>query len=144
MVQTLSLRTIAATVALIVALVLPVFAFGSTANAEVTPNANLCNGIGFASGSDGAADGCGTAEEGDDAVKNIIGTVVNILSIIVGAVSVIMIIIGGLRYITSSGDSSNVQAAKNTILYAIVGLIIVVFAQVIVRFVVNKTTTSVT
>ena len=139
MVQTLSVRTIAATIALMAALVLPVFAFTGIANAQVEPSEGLCSGIGFA---DPNGDGCGTAEEGDEAVENIISTIVNILSIVVGAVSVIMIIIGGLRYITSSGDSGNVQAAKNTILYAIVGLIIVVFAQVIVRFVINRSTAA--
>ena len=137
MVQTLSLRTIAASIALMAALLLPAFAFTGIANAQTEPSEGLCSGIGFA---DPNNDGCGTAEEGDEAVQTIIGTIVNILSIVVGAVSVIMIIVGGLRYITSSGDSGNVQAAKNTILYAIVGLIIVVFAQVIVRFVVNRST----
>ena len=51
---------------------------------------------------------------------------------------IIMIIIGGFRYIISGGDSSSVQGAKNTILYAIVGLLIVVFAQVIIRFVLTN------
>ena len=137
MVQTLSVRTIAATLALMAALLLPAFAFTGSVSAQVEPSQGLCDGIGFA---DPANEGCGDDEEGDQAVQNIISTIVNILSIVVGAVSVIMIIIGGLRYITSSGDSGNVQAAKNTILYAIVGLIIVVFAQVIVRFVVNRST----
>ena len=53
-----------------------------------------------------------------------------------------MIIIGGLRYITSGGDSGNVTGAKNTILYAVVGLIVVALAQVIVRFVVNRATST--
>jgi len=69
-------------------------------------------------------------------VESTIKVVVNILSLIVGVVSVIMIIIGGLKYITSSGDSNNVQGAKNTILYAIIGLVVVLLAQVIVRFVI--------
>jgi hypothetical protein len=49
-----------------------------------------------------------------------------------------MIIIGGFRYITAGGDSNNVSAAKNTIIYAIIGLVIVAFAQIIVQFVLNK------
>lgn len=55
-----------------------------------------------------------------------------------GVVSVIMIIIGGLKYITSAGDSGNVSGAKNTILYAIIGLVIVALSQIIVRFVLAK------
>ncbi len=136
MVQTLSFRTIATTIALVAALVLPMFAFAGSANAEVKPNDELCKGIGLAG--DGETD-CLGSDDGDE-VNSIITTIVNILSIVVGAVSVIMIIIGGLRYITSSGDSGHVQAAKNTILYAIVGLIIVIFAQVIVRFVIRRAT----
>ena len=51
-----------------------------------------------------------------------------------------MIIIGGFRYIISSGDSGQITSAKNTILYAIVGLVIVLFAQLIVRFVIGSAT----
>jgi len=57
---------------------------------------------------------------------------------ITGAISVIMIVIGGLKYVLSAGDSSGVQSAKNTILYAIIGLVVTLFAQVIVSFVLSK------
>ncbi len=82
----------------------------------------------------------GTGEEADEKVNKIITLVINIFSLIVGVIAVIMIIVGGLKYITSSGDSGNVTGAKNTILYAIVGLVIVALAQIIVRFVLNKVT----
>ena len=72
-------------------------------------------------------------------IENVIKTVINIFSAIVGAVSIIMIILGGFKYITSSGDSNNISSAKNTILYAIVGLVVVAFAQVIVQFVLERT-----
>ena len=75
-----------------------------------------------------------------DKVNNIITTVINIFSVIVGIVAVIMIIVGGLKYITSGGASDSVSSAKNTILYAVIGLIIVALAQIIVRFVLNKAT----
>lgn len=78
--------------------------------------------------------------ESEGTVNTIIATVINIFSLIVGVVSVIMIIIGGLKYITSGGDTGNVSGAKNTILYAIVGLVIVALAQIIVKFVLNKVT----
>lgn len=78
--------------------------------------------------------------EGSDNVENLIKTIINVFSAIVGSISVIMIIIGGFRYITSAGDSNSVGGAKNTILYAIVGLIIVAFAQIIVQFVLQRTT----
>ena len=66
--------------------------------------------------------------------------IVNIFSLVVGVVSVVMIIIGGFRYIVSNGDSNAVTGAKNSILYAVVGLVIVLFAQVIVRFVLTEAT----
>jgi hypothetical protein len=50
-----------------------------------------------------------------------------------------MLIIGGFRYITSGGNSEGIGKAKNTIIYAIIGLIIVALAQIIVQFVLNKT-----
>ncbi|MCA1807365.1 MAG: pilin [Actinobacteria bacterium] len=76
----------------------------------------------------------------EDQVQGIITTTINIFSLVVGVISVIMIIIGGLKYITSGGDSGNVTGAKNTILYAVIGLVVVALAQVIVRFVLNTTT----
>lgn len=65
--------------------------------------------------------------------------VVTWFSVIVGAASVIMIIYGGFRYIISGGESSRVGAAKNSLIYAIVGLIIVALAQLIIHFVLNQT-----
>ncbi len=69
--------------------------------------------------------------------------IINIFSIVVGAISVIMVIIGGFRYIISNGDSNGVSGAKNTILYALVGLVVVLFAQIIVRFVLSNATADV-
>lgn len=77
-------------------------------------------------------------QSGDQTLASVTQRIVNLFSILVGAVSVIMIIIGGFRYIISGGDSTSVTAAKNTILYAIVGLVVVLFSQVIVRFVITN------
>jgi len=87
--------------------------------------------------------GCETDSSGNTAaerIDEIVSQVINILSLVVGVVAVVMIIVGGLKYITSGGDSGNVTGAKNTILYAVVGLIVVALAQVIVRFVVDRAT----
>lgn len=62
-------------------------------------------------------------------------TVVNTLLFVIGALSVIMLIIGGIRYTVSGGNSSAVTAAKNTIIYAIVGIIIAILAFAIINFV---------
>jgi hypothetical protein len=76
----------------------------------------------------------------NESINSIIATVINLFSLVVGVVAVIMIIIGGLKYITSGGDSGNVTGAKNTILYAVIGLVVVSLAQIIVRFVLERAT----
>lgn len=55
-----------------------------------------------------------------------------------GIVCVIMIIVGGVRYTTSAGDSAGVQSAKNTIMYGIVGLVIILMAAAITQFVAGR------
>ena len=75
-----------------------------------------------------------------DTVGPLIQTVINILLYILGAVAVVMIVIGGIKYTVSGGDSSAVTSAKNTILYAIVGIIVAVLAFAIVNFVLDSFT----
>lgn len=75
---------------------------------------------------------------GTSRINNIITDAINIFSIIVGIVAVIMIIVGGFKYITSGGDSGNITSAKNTIIYAVIGLVIVALAQFLVQFVLDK------
>lgn len=81
--------------------------------------------------------GAGGTSAGGNALNRGIKTVVNILLFIIGAIAVIMVVIGGLRYTLSGGDASAVSAAKNTILYAIVGLVVAILAYAIVNFVVD-------
>ena len=77
---------------------------------------------------------CKNKEE--DANK-LIGTLVNTLLFLVGALSTIMIIVGGIFYATSSGDSSRITKAKNTITYAIVGLVVAFVAFAIINWVIK-------
>ncbi|MBA3678982.1 hypothetical protein H0W80_02180 [Candidatus Saccharibacteria bacterium] len=86
------------------------------------------------SGARGGADcaqGAGTAT---DLVVNVKG-ITNTLLLAIGAIAVIMIIIGGIRYALSGGNEQNVKAAKDTIQYAIVGLVIALLSYAIVNFV---------
>lgn len=62
--------------------------------------------------------------------------IVNVMLYVLGAIAVIMIVVGGIRYTTSTGDSSRVKAAKDTIMYAVVGLVVALLAFAIVNFVV--------
>ncbi len=98
---------------------------------------DICKGVGLAGGTSDCAE-----PTSGPTVDSTVKLVVSILSFIVGLAAVIMIIVGGFKYITSSGDSSNISSAKSTILYAIVGLVIAVLAQVIVRFVLNQASPS--
>lgn len=80
-----------------------------------------------------------TTGTGTEGLQRIAQKVTDIFSVIIGAIAIIMIIYGGFRYITSGGDSGKVGNAKNTLIYAIVGLIIVALAQLLVRFVLTQT-----
>ncbi len=83
------------------------------------------------------------AARADDMPAELIGAdgvftqLTNVALYIVGAISVIMLIWGGLRYILSGGDNKKITDAKNTILYAIIGLVIAILAFAIVNFVLN-------
>jgi cytochrome bd-type quinol oxidase subunit 2 len=61
--------------------------------------------------------------------------IANILIFLVGAIAVIMLILGGLQYVISNGDSKRVESAKNTILYAIIGIVVAIMAYAAVAFV---------
>lgn len=100
------------------------------------PIDDACAGLKLA---DGAASCNKTAA--NNKFSSVVKDVINILSVVTGAVCVIMVIIGGFRYVISNGDQNGVQGAKNTILYAIIGLVIVFFAQIIVRFVLTTIAT---
>jgi len=91
---------------------------------------------GGVAGGAGAARGEGQPEHlfGD---SGIITEITNVLLFIVGILSVIMLIYGGLRYVISGGDSKKVTDAKNTIMYAIIGLIIAILSFALVNFVVG-------
>lgn len=70
-------------------------------------------------------------------IDGVFTKITNTILYAVGIISVIMLIYGGLRYIVSGGDSKKVTDAKNTIMYAIIGLIISILAFAIVNFVIN-------
>lgn len=80
-------------------------------------------------------EGCGAANGG---INGIIRLVLNLLSIAAGLIGVIMIIVSGFKYITAQGDATELSNAKKTLIYAIAGLVVVVFAQFIVRFVLAR------
>lgn len=78
---------------------------------------------------------CQNKDSGGAQVGGIIKTIVEVLLMAVGAISIIMIVIGGILFALSSGDAQKAAKARSTILYAVVGLIVSVFASAIVNFV---------
>lgn len=83
---------------------------------------------------------CKKKATGEQEVKNTVKTVINSLLFVVGIITVIMIIVGGIRYATSNGDPGSITGAKNTILYAVIGLVIAIFSYAIVNFVYSQIT----
>ncbi len=81
------------------------------------------------------ADGSTNPLTGDN---GLITKAANIFAVITGVAAVIAIIIGGFEYVRSSGDSSKVNKAKNTILFAVIGLVVVVVARSVVALVIGK------
>lgn len=129
------LISLATTATLVAPLAVPVAASAQGTGSD-TVQSGLCSGSQLKIGAD--CDSTTNSEETKQKVNDLITQVINIFSVVVGVVSVIMIIIGGFKYITSGGDSGNVSGAKNTILYAIIGLIVVALSQLIVKFVLAK------
>lgn len=71
-------------------------------------------------------------------INDVFKTIVNVLLFIIGAVAIIMIIVSGIRYTTSGGNANSVAAAKNTLLYSVIGLVVAIFAYAIVNWVVGR------
>ena len=92
-------------------------------------------GEGGASAGIGAARGDNTPSNLVNGDSSIIKRAINIMLFAVGVLSVVMLIFGGFRYVISGGKKESVTNAKNTILYAIVGLLVAVFAYAIINFI---------
>lgn len=101
------------------------------------PVVSAANGINICSKENGSDNSvyCQNKDKGEDQVNGIIKTIVEVLLTAVGAISIIMIVIGGILFALSSGDAQKAAKARSTILYAVVGLIVSVFASAIVNFV---------
>lgn len=135
------LKTLFIAIFAVAASLAPVAAPAVVMAADGDIQSGLCGGASLSA--PGTPEDCDNInEEASQGVNDTVNLIINIFSWVVGVVSVIMIIWGGFKYITSAGDAGSVTAAKNTILYAIVGLIIVALAQVIVKFVLGNVTQS--
>lgn len=85
-----------------------------------------------------AADTALCKNRGNDDLPKVAKDIVNTLLYVLGAVSVIVIIVAGIMYTTSSGDPALITKAKNTLLYAVVGLVVAIMAYAIVNYVITQ------
>ncbi len=118
-------------------LVAPVAVSATPAFAAADIKGGVCTGTDINISTTGNNASC-TGDTGNSGLNTLLTNVVNIFSAIVGVIAVLMVIWGGLRYITSGGDQNKVASAKNTLIYAVIGLIIVALSQVIVHFVLQQ------
>ena len=133
------LRSIILTFAASSFVAVPAIALSSSTAFAATTNIiqnGVCSGTNFDLSGTGSTDCSSNANT--NSFNSLLTKIINIFSAVVGVIAVIMIIVGGLRYITSGGDAGNVSTAKNTIIYALVGLVIVALAQLIVHFVLTQ------
>ena len=116
-------------------LIIPIMALGVSAALQI-------NNVNVVRATDMTLSGGVSSSQADDVPQDLAGdvfkNVVNILLFIIGAVSVIMLIYGGIRYTTSGGNANSVTAAKNTIMYSIIGLVVAILAFAVVQFVVTQ------
>jgi len=91
---------------------------------------DACNGIESV-----GSNGC---KNSGSAIPKLMSTLLNILSFFAGFVAVVMIMIGGFQFVTANGDSGKITSARMTIIYALVGLVVVLMSQAIVHFVLAK------
>lgn len=106
------------------------------ADPAATPSSTkeaLCQGVQFASGAT-SCDDAGAAKT----VPKVVNLAIRLFQLVIGIISVFTIIAAGLGYITSGGDAAKTKTSRERILYAAVGLMVVVLAEVIVRFVLNR------
>ena len=85
-----------------------------------------------------ACDNMGDSNINNNNLMGTVNTIINVIIGIVGFIAVAMIILGGISFITSQGDTAKVTKAKNTILYGVVGLIVAILAFAIVNFVLGS------
>lgn len=130
LIRALLVGAIAMTLPLLLAFVLPEITY---ANAQK----DICISTNGAAAWNESKQTC-TPPAGSVTAQSALETTINILSWIVGVAAVIMIIISGFRFVTSGGDANATKSARSGILYAVVGLVVVLLAQAIVWFVLGE------
>ena len=81
---------------------------------------------------------CRNKDEAQNKVNSTVAGIVNLLLMALGIISIIMIVVGGILFALANGDSSRVAKARNTVIYAVVGLVVALFAGALVNFIFNR------
>ncbi len=136
---------VAIALSLTAASLLTIFCFNSNVYAASTSPVDVFQGVCSGGGSNSTVCKENTDSKAGGEYKNpiygskgILSTIINLLSIIVGIVAVIGIMMAGFKFITSGSNPQQVTVAREMVLYAAVGLIVAAFAQVLVRFIIDK------
>ena len=79
-----------------------------------------------------------SGENAEEEINSLIGTVLDILALVAGVIAVIVVIVQGLKYITSSGNAEQAKSATKGIIYTLIGVVIVISARAIILFVLDK------
>lgn len=132
MLKTTTSRILLAVIAVIMSLGLFTYLQPPIINAQADL---VCDGL----SPNQAGGNCDTAPATEPTVGSVLEDVLGIMSLVAGIIAVIMIIIAAVKFMTSQGDAGKVASARTTIVYAVIGLIVVALAQTIIFFVLDKT-----
>lgn len=86
----------------------------------------------------GSSAACSSETENISGTGGVVLKAANLVAIVAGIAAIIMIMLGGFNYITAGGDSNKISTAKNMVIYALVGLVVIALARTIVGFVIGR------
>ena len=113
------------------------FIFGIVAMGSIVPLSSVY--ADSADSKDAVCAGAGVdCDKTDTAISDNVKSALRVFQIIIGVLAIFYMVYAGMKFITSSGSSDGVKTAKNTILYASIGLIIVILSEGIIQFVLRR------
>ena len=116
-----------------------VFAFsGSVAYAATDPFSEACSQPGANQSEVCQNEARGGSSNPLFGSGSLLETVINLIALIAGVAAVIVIIVAGFQFVTAAGDSAKIKNARNAIIYAIIGLVVIALARVIIGFVLTR------
>lgn len=128
------IRKIALLITTSLAVFMPLVALPISVHAAPTASSvALCEGA-----NDGTNNTSCTDDTSGTAVSGVVKVAIRIFQSIIGIISVFTMLTGGLNYITSGGDSAKTKSARERIIYAVIGLVVVAIAEILVQFALNR------